>query len=195
MSTDQSPNFLPTFTPADLAGDGFGLRPWSLVGEPERRARELAALAADPAISLWNPLPIRTVAHAERWLAGRVSGWERGDLASFALLTPDFDGLLGSVTVRWVDRGDALAMIGYWLVPDARGRGLATRGLEAATRWAFTTADARRIELGHAVGNTASCRVAGRAGYLLEGTLRQSHCFGDGNYHDEHLHARLASDA
>ncbi|WP_457028945.1 GNAT family N-acetyltransferase [Kitasatospora sp. P5_F3] len=194
MSADVSLNFLPTFTPADLAGDGFGLRPWSLVGEPARRARELSALAADPAISLWNPLPVSSVAHAERWLTGRAAGWERGDLASFALLAPDFDELLGAVTVRWADRADGLAMIGYWLLPDARGRGLATRGLEAVTRWAFTTADARRIELAHAVGNSASCRVAGRAGYLLEGTLRASHCFGDGKYHDEHLHARLATD-
>ncbi|GAA1188929.1 RimJ/RimL family protein N-acetyltransferase [Kitasatospora gansuensis] len=195
MSADGSLNFLPTFTPVDLPGDGFALRPWSRVGEPERRARELSALADDPAISLWNPLLVTTVLHAERWLNGRTAAWERGEVASFALLDPDFDQLLGTVTTRWADRGDGLAMIGYWLVPAARGRGLATRAVETVTRWAFTTADVRRIELAHAVGNTASCHVATRTGYLLEGTLRQSHCFGDGNYHDEHLHARLATDA
>lgn len=194
MTADQSTDFLPTFTPADLAGDGFRLRPWSLVGEPERRARELVEVAADPAQALWNPILADSIAHAERWLAGRTSGWERGDLASFALLDTDFDQLFGTVTIRWVDRFDAQAMIGYWLAPAARGRGLATQGLETVTHWAFTTADVRRIELAHAVGNTASCRVADRAGYPLEGTLRQSHRFGDGTYHDEHLHARLSTD-
>jgi RimJ/RimL family protein N-acetyltransferase len=194
MSADGSLNFLPSFTPADLHGDGFALRPWSLVGEPGRRARELSALAADPAISLWNPLLVTTVPHAERWLKSRTAAWERGEVASFALLDPDFDELLGTVTTRWADRGDGLAMIGYWLVPAARGRGLATRAVEAVTRWAFATAEVRRIELAHAVGNSASCRVAARTGYLLEGTLRQSHRFGDGTYHDEHLHARLATD-
>ncbi|WP_405017888.1 GNAT family N-acetyltransferase [Kitasatospora sp. NBC_00070] len=194
MSADGSVNFLPSFTPADLAGDGFRLRPWSRIGEPERRARELVAVAADPVLSLWNPLLAPTVLHAERWLAGRTAGWDRGDLASFALLDDDFDELLGAVAVRWADRADGIAMIGYWLVPAARGRGLATRGLDAVTHWAFTTADARRIELAHAVGNSASCRVADRAGYPLEGTLRKSHRFGDGTYHDEHLHARLATD-
>jgi len=33
-----------------------------------------------------------------------------------------------------------------------------------------------------------------RRGYLIEGTARQSFIYGDGLRHDEHLHARLASD-
>ncbi|WP_223884412.1 GNAT family N-acetyltransferase [Micromonospora craniellae] len=42
--------------------------------------------------------------------------------------------------------------------------------------------------------NPASCRVAERAGYPVEGTLRESHRYGDGRRYDEHLHARLATD-
>ena len=40
----------------------------------------------------------------------------------------------------------------------------------------------------------SSCRVAEIAGFGLEGRLRQSYRYPDGVYHDEHLHARLASD-
>ena len=47
----------------------------------------------------------------------------------------------------------------------------------------------------HAVANPASCRVAEKAGFRLEGVLAQSHRYGDGVYHDEHLHARLAVEA
>jgi RimJ/RimL family protein N-acetyltransferase len=65
----------------------------------------------------------------------------------------------------------------------------------AATRWAFGALDLVRIELCHAVVNPASCRVATKAGYRLEGTLRQSYVYGDGRRYDEHLHARLAGDA
>jgi hypothetical protein len=36
--------------------------------------------------------------------------------------------------------------------------------------------------------------VALKAGYPVEGTLRQSYIYGDGRRYDEHLHARLASD-
>ncbi|TGB15201.1 hypothetical protein E4099_07255 [Streptomyces palmae] len=44
---------------------------------------------------------------------------------------------------------------------------------------------------GRAVGRP----IRGLAGGgVPEGTLRDSHRFGDGAYHDEHLHARLAAD-
>ena len=42
--------------------------------------------------------------------------------------------------------------------------------------------------------NDPSCRLALRCGYLVEGTARQSFVYGDGLRHDEHLHARLATD-
>ena len=45
------------------------------------------------------------------------------------------------------------------------------------------------------VDNPASCRVATRAGFALEGTHRSSFRYGDGRLHDEHSHARLAADA
>ena len=32
------------------------------------------------------------------------------------------------------------------------------------------------------------------AGFRLKGTLRESYRYGDGQVHDEHLHARLADD-
>jgi RimJ/RimL family protein N-acetyltransferase len=61
---------------------------------------------------------------------------------------------------------------------------------------AYTERDVpqRRLELFHAVENTGSCRVANAARFRLEGTLRQSHRYSDGVWHDEHLHARLRSD-
>ena len=39
-----------------------------------------------------------------------------------------------------------------------------------------------------------TCRVATAAGFALEGVARQSYRYPDGLFHDEHLHARLASD-
>ena len=48
--------------------------------------------------------------------------------------------------------------------------------------------------IGHAVENEASCRVAQKAGFALEGITRKSWRYADGNLHDEHLHARLRTD-
>ncbi|MGW6737529.1 GNAT family N-acetyltransferase [Streptomyces sp. NPDC055013] len=171
------------------------LRPWGRASaEPDTLVDGLIVAAADPLIALWNPLAISDRDDALGWLEVREGGWDSGVSASFAARNAADGVLLGGVTVRWVDRADGLAMIGYWTLPTARGRGVATRATRAVTTWAFRTADARRIEIAHAVGNKASCRVAHRCGYLPEGTLRDSHRFGDGAYHDEHLHARLATD-
>ena len=47
-----------------------------------------------------------------------------------------------------------------------------------------------RLDLIHATGNLASCRVAAEAGFALEGTMRQ-HARHEDGWHDMHLHVRL----
>jgi len=49
-----------------------------------------------------------------------------------------------------------------------------------------------RLELTHSVANAASCRVALRAGFVLEGTRRAEGLRTDG-WHDMHLPARIDS--
>jgi RimJ/RimL family protein N-acetyltransferase len=51
-----------------------------------------------------------------------------------------------------------------------------------------------RLELGHRVNNPASCRVASRAGFAVEGLERQKLLY-DGVRYDVELHARLATDS
>ncbi|WP_051807535.1 GNAT family N-acetyltransferase [Streptomyces sp. NRRL F-2664] len=182
------------FTRTTLDLGDIQLHPWGRRPAGPELLDDLVTAAADPTIALWNPLPAADHTAARAWLETREDGWDRGTGAAFAVLAATDGALLGTVNLRWTDRADGLAMIGYWFLPAARGRGLATRTTRAVTTWGFRTADARRIELAHATGNDASCRVAHRCGYLPEGTLRASHLFGDGRHHDEHLHARLATD-
>jgi RimJ/RimL family protein N-acetyltransferase len=66
--------------------------------------------------------------------------------------------------------------------------------VRAATGFAFSQLGLHRVYLYHAVENPGSCGVARAAGFLHEGTLRRSYRYGDGAYHDEHLHARLSTD-
>ena len=60
--------------------------------------------------------------------------------------------------------GDAVEF-GYWLGPDARGRGLATRALGVATDAIISRLRPSRLELRTTIGNLPSERVAARAGY------------------------------
>jgi RimJ/RimL family protein N-acetyltransferase len=62
--------------------------------------------------------------------------------------------------------------IGYWLATADTGRGLMTEAVKAVTTMAFDLYQGRRIEIHCETQNHRSRKVAERAGYMLEGILR-----------------------
>jgi Acetyltransferase (GNAT) domain len=64
-----------------------------------------------------------------------------------------------------------VAQFGYWIAPNARGRGYATRAAILLTRWLFDVG-AARVFLTIVGGNEDSVAVARRAGFVYEGTMR-----------------------
>lgn len=174
--------------PVELRAGDLVLRPW----RPEDAPEVLVALS-DPLVVRWNPrLPLRGLDEARAWLAGRAARWADGRAATWAVVARG-GTLLGSVSLRELDRADAFAVTSYWTVPVARGRGVAGLALLRATSYAFEELGLHRVQLAHAVANVASCRVAEKAGFVLEGTMRESNRLIEG-LSDEHLHARLAGD-
>jgi RimJ/RimL family protein N-acetyltransferase len=181
------PSFVP-LEPFELAAGPVRLRPWR-----EDDVDEVWAAFQDPEIRLWNGGGVASRTDA-LVLLGRRLDWSSGDHASWAVVGPDDDGLLGSASLHSIDRLQGDAEIGYWTAPPARGRGLAGVAVDAVCRWAFDALPVDRVELCHAVENVASGRVAEKAGFTLEGRLRRSYRYGDGRKHDELLWARLDSD-
>ena len=168
---------------------------WLLDAPVPSDADDVGAALDDPDIAVWNPSASSSDPRHERalrWIADRA-GWA-DDHASWVVRSAE-GRVVGAVSLHHLDHGMLTAEIGYWLTPEARGLGVGSATVDAATRFAFGTLGMQRVELFHAVENRASCRLAERCGYLLEGTSRQSFVYGDGLRHDEHLHARLAADA
>jgi RimJ/RimL family protein N-acetyltransferase len=66
----------------------------------------------------------------------------------------------------------AIAGIGYWIVPEAQGNGLATRSVRLLSRWALSSADVIRVEALLEPSNSASRRVVEKSGFQPEGRLR-----------------------
>ena len=159
----------------------------------ESDAEAILAHAQDPVVQQWNPIE-PTDLEAARTRAVAWADWSHAKAAVWAVADADDTRLLGGVTLHSLDAVNAGAEVGYALVAAARGHGYATEAVQAVTDWAFATLPVHRIELLHAVANTESCGVAERAGYRLEGTTRKAYRYGDGDLHDEHLHARLATD-
>jgi RimJ/RimL family protein N-acetyltransferase len=100
-----------------------------------------------------------------------IAGWDAGTRYEFLAEDAATGERLGRVGLGIGPRG--AAEIGYWVDPRARGRGVATDAARALCAWAFRRLDLDLIEWRAEVGNDASRRVAEKAGFLMEGSLRQ----------------------
>ena len=84
------------------------------------------------------------------------------------------------------------AEIGYWLGESCWKRGILTEALQAVTAEMFTRFDLMRLYALPFADNPASVRVLQKAGYVLEGHLRQS-AIKDGKVRDQLLYAAYRS--
>jgi RimJ/RimL family protein N-acetyltransferase len=84
--------------------------------------------------------------------------------------------------------------IGYWLRASAVGHGLATESTRLLADFALSRLQARRITLHCNARNDASRRVAERAGFTLEGRLRNARLEPDGSIADELVYAIVPED-
>ena len=80
------------------------------------------------------------------------------------------------------------AEVGYWLGETVWGRGIASDALRGVTDESFKRFDLTRIYALPFADHTASVRVLEKAGYVLEGRLRQS-AIKDGKIRDQFLYA------
>lgn len=164
------------------------LRPWQSADAPV-----LQAAFQDPLIRYWHRGHVDSTREAREWIAGCGRDWQREHAAQWAISRTSGGEVLGRVALRSIDLEQGGAECAYWVLPDARGAGVAPRALAALAKWALEKAGFHRLILEHSVDNTASCRVAAKTGFALEGTLREAHLHTDG-WHDVHLHARLHGD-
>jgi RimJ/RimL family protein N-acetyltransferase len=149
-----------------LAVAEFVLRPWRRTDAPA-----LLAACQDPEIARWVTIPQPYgEADADAFIESSLAAWRDGTGAPFAIVDAATDQLLGAAT-RFGPDGHQ-ATLGLWLVPEARGRGIGTRTIQALAAWTFATTAAFRIDVFIMVGNDASERMVKRAGFQREGVLR-----------------------
>jgi [ribosomal protein S5]-alanine N-acetyltransferase len=170
--------------PVLAAAGGLTLRPWL-----PSDAGVVAAAYSDPAIRRWHRRGIASEDEARELIAAWNRGWRAETTGCWAVVAAGPGQVVGRVTIRDVSLRLGLGEVGYWVLPAARGAGVAVRAVREASRWALGDLGLHRLELGHSVLNAASCRVAAKAGFRLEGTLHGALLHADG-WHDMHLHAR-----
>jgi [ribosomal protein S5]-alanine N-acetyltransferase len=150
----------------ELAGGGVRLRPWTMDD-----VDELVRCCNDEQVRRFlPPIPIPYI--RDDAVAFVELGDERleSDAMGLAVVDGTTGVLRGSIGLRLV--GEGVAQTGYWVAPEARGQGVASAALRLISDWALPAHELHRLQLYTDTENPASMRVAERAGFTREGTLR-----------------------
>ncbi len=94
-----------------------------------------------------------------------------GRLAPVVVVDNRTGVIYGGGTLHHLDAERSIIEIGYWLYPNARGRGIATKTARALVEHAFTLG-VQRVVAHISTGNVDSERVMERAGFTREGISR-----------------------
>lgn len=161
------------------------LRPWVPAD-----AGQIHAACQDPRTQQYIPIP-RPYAldDAVTYIERTRRQWASGEKAAFAMAdVNDPTIVLGAVSLAVVER---IGNAAYWVVPEVRGLGLATRSLRLVTHWAMSTLGLGVVLLEIHHSNGASIHVAEASGFHLVGQLEVPEPRG-GRSHL--LYAHLAAD-
>jgi len=146
-----------------LHGSTFILRPFQ-----ERDFEAALDFSRDQVTALWvPPLPADDPAS----VVELFEQYRRdGELLHLAIADHASDSYLGEVMVMMCDH--QMGEFGCGVVPQARGRGIATEALRLFARWSVANLDIRRLQVLAAQENTPALLVAERVGFRREGVLR-----------------------
>lgn len=113
------------------------------------------------------------------------------DAVSFVV---EADGAtVGSAGLHGIDWFDRHAEAGISLAPHARGQGVGTAAIRQLVEYGFVRGNLRRIHLQAIASNGAAIRVYEKAGFVVEGRLRE-HAWVRGGYEDIVLMGILRSE-
>ncbi|HEX2105823.1 MAG TPA: GNAT family protein [Solirubrobacteraceae bacterium] len=107
---------------------------------------------------------VATLPHVPAMAAG-------GRLLPMSAVDAASGDILGGGTLHHLDAERAIVEIGYWVLPQARGRGIGTRIARLLAEHAFSLG-VERVAAYVNVGNVASERVLEAAGFTREGVVR-----------------------
>src|SRR4051812_8873651 len=141
----------------------------TLRAKERRDVGALVAACRDPDIAHWTRVPQPYGRDdALGWIAASELELAAGTALHWLAVDAE-DRLLASISVMEIDRRAGTGEIGYWVARDARGRGVARRGVALAYEWAVGELGLRAVEITVHEANAPSLAVARAAGFTQTG--------------------------
>lgn len=137
-------------------------------------APSIAIAGDDSETQKWLPLPTPYTIDDARYFIDKIAIATQlaGTGIVFAIEKDnEFVGCIDIKRAEWLN-GDC--EIGYWTMPEHRGRGFMSQALDILSRWVLLEQGFARVEVRVAVENLSSQRVAEKAGFTREGIARQA---------------------
>jgi RimJ/RimL family protein N-acetyltransferase len=133
-------------------------------------------------------------ADVAEWLAAGVHRMRESGAGVHLMMVDRASGtIVGGISMFRADWEVRSTEVGYGVRASQRGKGFATEALEALTAWAHTEGGMQRVWLTANTDNLPSVRVAEKAGFSREGTMRRAGLEDDG-LHDLALFSSLDND-
>jgi RimJ/RimL family protein N-acetyltransferase len=178
-----------SFTEARIVTERLELREFG----PQDAAVVKALVAAGDRTSLPPGAPSQRP-DVDAWLAEGVHRHRlEGGGVHLMILERASGELVGAISLFRTDWEARSSEVGYGVRPDRRGRGYASEAVAAVAQWVLAEGGMQRIQLCAVTGNLPSLRVAEKAGFRREGTLRRAQLEDDG-LHDLAVFSLLDDD-
>jgi RimJ/RimL family protein N-acetyltransferase len=161
------------------------------------RTEDLPALLTingDPEVTRFLPYPAwSSIDDGHAWLERMATLTAAGTTRQLVVTLNSTGAVIGTFLVFRYDEGSARAEVGYVLGRSHWGLGLMREALRAFCAHAFGRLGLRRLEAEVNPDNLASNEVLRRAGFSLEGTLRQR-WVAKGAAYDTNIYGLLATE-
>ncbi|MCD6226865.1 GNAT family N-acetyltransferase [Candidatus Micrarchaeota archaeon] len=110
---------------------------------------------------------------AVKWIRNTHYRIKKREEYVFGIILKDGDKLIGAISLMHIDWKNKNAEVGYWLGRKYWGKGYATEAVKLILKFAFRRLRLHRVWAGLFEENIASRRVLEKAGFKLEGIMKE----------------------
>ena len=152
-----------------------------LRGIRESDLDDLFTLFSDPRVMrYWSRGPMTDRQEAVDYAKTILDGFVKRDLLNWIVADAGSDAMIGTATLYEINPQHARAGLGYALMPEYWGKGLAQEAATLAISYGFLELGLHRIEADTEPNNLRSNKVLERLGFQREGLLRERFVHPDG---------------
>jgi ribosomal-protein-serine acetyltransferase len=141
----------------------------------------------------WLPFvdKMQTVEFAQNFVKETQQRNQEGN--EFAFVIIDNETFVGRIGVYKIDNKNKIGEIGYWIIQDSQGKGIATKCCKQLIEFCFRELRLNRIEIKCGTGNLKSATIPQRLNFTKEGIMRQAELLYD-EFIDLNLFSLLNND-